>query len=311
MPHGLVHHSLGRDRGAHWQALPNLPMLGGLRFATSSVGYLFGSALLMTTDGGLSWNSQPGPSVEALTVADGEVFRVAYNHTGCPGPCNPTLQEAQIGSTTWRTLVGQLAQPGRNSSAQIVASGSALLLALYGSQAGPTSAQASVYRSTDVGSSWQLRTDPCSGLGPAGVEEDLIYLANATGGFFAGLCTPHVGTGGFVVTSSDGGGSWQRAGSLPTAEPPLALLAAASPSTFALSSSATSGAGPFTAQLFVSTDAGRHWTLATSDAQQVTSLGVSSWLGFETAQVGRWIGDPHSIWTTNDGGEHWNQSPFR
>jgi len=312
------------DGGSHWTALPDPPAhlqdgtvdcatavcVSGVRFANPSVGYLFGPALLMTTNGGRSWQPQPGPQIETLTVGAGRVYRVAYTQSGCPGPCQPSLQDAAIGSTAWHPIIGQLAAPGRSDSAQIVTAGSTLLLALYGSQAGPVSAQATVYRSTDAGGSWQRQPDPCSGGGGAkGQEEDLTDLAAAQGGFFAGLCSPHTGNGTFVVTSTDAGGSWQRAGTLPNIQP-LALLAAASPTTLAVATGPVSGGGTLTAQLLLSTDAGGHWNAAATDTQQLTQTTTSAWLGFETSQVGRWIGDPHSIWTTHDGGQHWLRTAF-
>ena len=313
------------DGGAHWQALPSPPArlqdgtvdcsklacVGQVRFASPTVGYLYGPALLMTTNGGRTWQVQPDPQVETLTLADGDVYRVAYDHGGCPGPCQPSLQEAAIGSTAWHTLIGQLTSPARNDTAQIVASGSTLLVAMYGSQAGPTSAQAIIYRSTDGGASWQQRTDPCSGRGTGekGEEEDLTDLAAAPGGFFAGLCSPHTGNGTFIVTST-AGGSWHTAGALPNVQA-LALLATATPSTLAVSTGATGGSGAFTAQLLVSTDAATRWTTVATDTQQLTQANIPAWLGFETSQVGRWISDPHSIWTTHDGGLHWAQTAFR
>jgi len=98
-----------------------------------------------------------------------------------PGPCRPALQRAAIGSSAWAPPIGQLAAPGRSGAAQIVASGPTLLLALFGSQAGPVSAQAVVYRSAGSGGTWQQRTDPCSGRGTGGrsEEEDLTDLAGA------------------------------------------------------------------------------------------------------------------------------------
>lgn len=300
------------DGGSHWQALPDPPMKypAGIAFATPTVGYLFGPSLLLTTDGGRSWRVESGPpAVEALAVAGGAVYRVAYQYPGCPGPCQPTLQEAPVGSDTWQTLVSVLTTPERGSGAQIVDSDSTFLVAMYGSQAGPVSAQAIIYRSTDGGGSWQQMSDPCSDRGPAGVEEDLVDLAGASGGFFAGLCRPHAGNGNFIVTSTDGGSSWTTVGSLPAVQA-LGQLAAASPSTLAVATAATYGAGPDTAELLVSTDMGLHWATAASDPQQFTQLGVPAWLGFETSQVGRWIGDPHSVWTTQDGGKHWVQLPF-
>jgi hypothetical protein len=314
------------DGGVRWQALPSPPVqlpdgtvecfdvgcVSGMQFASPTVGYLYGPALLMTTDGGRTWRAQPGPQVETLTIVGRQVYRVAYDHGGCPGPCLPTLQRAAIGSSAWRPVIGPLAYPDRSDAAQIVASGSTLLLAMFGDQAAPASAQAFVYRSADGGATWQRITDPCSGRGAGGLneEEDLTDLASAPGGFFAGLCSPRSGSGTFVVTSSDGGQSWQTGGALPSSGQPLALLAAASRTTLAVSTGATGGGGAFTARLLVTTDAGRRWTTAATETQQILQAGVPAWLGFQTSQVGTWISAPRSIWSTKDGGLHWIRAAF-
>src|SRR5215472_13645827 len=247
------------DAGQDWQPLPD-PAAGiqdgtincsaqacvsQVSFATRAIGYLYGPALLMTTDGGLTWHAQPGPQTETLAIAGRRVYRVTYRSSGCPGPCQPSLQEAEAGTAGWRTLIARLAEPGRSDSAQIVASGPDVLVALYGSLAGPVPAQAVVYRSVDGGGTWRRAADPCGGLGPQGPnqEEDLIGLAAAPGGFFTGLCAPHNGTSTFVITSADAGATWR-----PTAAPPdgqwLGLVAAAGPATIALASGATGGGGP-------------------------------------------------------------------
>jgi hypothetical protein len=225
------------------------------------------------------------------------------------------------GSASWRTLIATLNQPGRSDSAQIAASGSAVLVAMYGSLAGPIPAEAFVYRSTDGGGTWRQLTDPCAGLGPNGSkqapnqEEDLIGLANAAGGFFAGICAPHNITSTFVITSADAGATWQ-----PTAAPPpgqwLGLVAAASPATLAVASGATSGNGTTTARLLLTTDGGRHWITAATDTQNLLAPSLTTatgpaWLGFETPLAGQWLGDPHGVWTTTDGGLHWTRTPFR
>jgi photosystem II stability/assembly factor-like uncharacterized protein len=324
------------DGGVHWQALPSPPAqlddgtvdcskvacVSGVQFASATVGYLYGPALLMTSDGGHTWRAQPGPQVETLTIAGSQVYRVAYDHGRCPGPCQPTLQRAAIGSAAWRPLIGPL--PDQSAAAQIVASDSTLLLAMYGDLAKgliPTI----VYRSTDGGTTWQQRTDatsnvglwrtdPCSGRvsrpRPAPRAPPVLTdLAGAPGGFFAGLCSANVGSGTFVVTSSDGGESWQTAGALPNVQA-LALLAAASPTTLAVSTGATGGSGAFTARLLVTTDAGRHWTTVATETQQILQAGVPAWLGFETSQTGWWASAPHSVWSTKDGGLHWTRTRF-
>jgi hypothetical protein len=314
------------DGGRHWQLLstPAAAIWDGtidcsaracvsqVSFASPAIGYLYGPALLMTTDGGLTWHAQPGLQTETLTIAGGQAYRVTYTGTGCPGPCQPSLQEAPAGSASWRTLIGRLAEPGRSNSAQIVASGPDVLVALYGSLAGPESAQAVVYRSTDGGGTWQQGADPCNGRGTngPGQEEDLTGLAAAPGGFFAGICSPHGLTGTFVITSADGGASWQAA-----AEPPrgqwLGVIAAASHGTIAVASGPTGGNGTETAQLLVTTDGGRNWAVTAADTQELTTSGTPAWLGFESPGAGQWLGDPHGIWVTADGGLHWRRIPFR
>jgi len=69
-----------RDGGATWERLPPPPAsiqngyvdcarqacVTNIRFASPSVGYLFGPALLLTRDGGRTWVREPGPPVEDL-----------------------------------------------------------------------------------------------------------------------------------------------------------------------------------------------------------------------------------------------------
>ncbi len=314
------------DAGGQWQALGNpeaelangsyecqrQACVSGVSFASRRVGYLYGPGLLMTADGGTNWHRQRGLQVEALEIAGRSVFRVAYKHLGCPGPCQPIVQTAAVGSSSWRTVIGRLVVPDRSGTAQILSSGSTVLVALYGSQAGPVPAYASVYRSASGGRSWRKLPDPCTGLGPHGSreEEDLTAVAAAPNGVFAGLCTPHVGIGRFVITSTTAGRSWRKGGAVPRTQFSQ-LIAAASSTTLAVSTGPSGGAGTFTAKLLVSTDAGQHWKLMATDHQRLGKLGAPAWLGFQNATTGRWIGDPHGIWTTHEPGRSWTRASFR
>jgi photosystem II stability/assembly factor-like uncharacterized protein len=316
------------DAGRHWQQLPGPPAtpadgtadcqaricVSQLSFASPAIGYLYGPALLMTTDGGLTWHAQPGPQTETLTVAGGQAYRVAYSGGGCPGPCQPALQQAPAGSASWRTVIAKLSEPDRSGSAQIAVSGPDVLVGMYGSLAGPSSAQAFLYRSTDGGSSWQRGAGyPCGRPRPGdpyGTEEDLTGLAAAPGGFFAGLCVKRASMRSFVVTSTDAGATWRQAAALPPGQG-LGVIAAASPGVIAVASGATGGGGSFTAQLLVTVDGGRHWSTAATDTQDLTAGGAPGWAGFETPLAGQWLGDPHGVWTTTDGGAHWTRTPFR
>jgi photosystem II stability/assembly factor-like uncharacterized protein len=114
-----------------------------------------------------------------------------------------------------------------------------------------------------------------------------------------------------VVSSTGRGESWQSAGTLPNVQA-LGLLAAASPTTLAVSTGSVDGSGAFTAQLLVTADAGRHWVTAAADTQDVTiGSAVPARLGFQTPLDGQWLGGPHDVWTTTDGGLHWTRTAFR
>jgi photosystem II stability/assembly factor-like uncharacterized protein len=316
------------DGGRSWQVLPDPPTatqdgttdctvhacVSQVSFASPTIGYLYGPALLMTTDGGLTWHVQPGLQTGTLTIAGGQVYRGAFTSDGCPGPCQPSLQEAPAGSADWRTIIGQITEPDRGSFGQIAVSGPDVLIDMIGSLAGPFPANAIVYRSTDGGATWARQAaDPCSGLGPGGPaqEDDLIGLAAAPGGFFAGLCYRRESRDAFVITSADAGATWQATAAAPPGQA-LGLVAAASPDTVAVATEATGGNGAWTSRLLVTTDGGRHWDVAATDVQDLGGGGnVPAWIGFETPRAGQWLGDAHGIWNTADGGLHWTRTAFR
>jgi photosystem II stability/assembly factor-like uncharacterized protein len=315
------------DGGQHWQALPDPPAaiqegttdctvnacVNEVSFANSTIGYLYGPALLMTTDGGLTWRVQPGPRTGTLTIAGGQVYRGAFTGDGCPGPCQPSLQEAPAGSADWRTIIGQITEPDRGNFGQIAVSGPDVLLDMIGSIAGPMPANAIVYRSTEAGATWARQADPCIGLGTGGTaqEDDLIGLAAAPGGFFAGLCYQRESMGTFVITSADAGATWRATAAAPPGQL-LGLVTAVSQGTIAVATPATGGNGPWTSRLLVTTDGGRHWDVAATDVQDPGNGGsLPAWIGFETPLAGQWLGDVHGIWNTADGGLHWTRTAFR
>ena len=315
------------DGGQHWRLLPDPPAtiqqgttdctvtacVSQVSFANSTTGYLYGPALLMTTNGGLTWRVQPGRQTGTLTIADGQVYRGAFTSDGCPGPCQPSVQEAPVGTADWRTLIGQVTEPDRGNFGQIAVSGPDVLLDMTGSIAGPLPANAIVYRSTDGGATWARQpADPCSGLGPGGPteEHDLIGLAAAPNGFFVGLCYRRESMNTFVITSTDAGATWQATAAAPPGQT-LGLVTAPGPDTFAVATEATGGNGIWTSRLLVTTDGGRHWEVGATDVQDLGSGGNDpAWIGFETPLAGQWLGDPHGIWRTADGGLHWTRTAF-
>jgi len=320
--------------GATWQRLPSpavsfygptppqtadcqqVACVSQIRFATASIGYLFGPSLFMTVDGGQTWQPVSSPPVETLEAVDGSVFRVVYDHGGCPGPCNRTVEEAPAGSDTWRTLLqipGALdISVGAIDTASLILQGSrTIYLPIYGNPVGGEPFT-TLFRSLDGGQTWQQLTDPCvSTTVPA---DSAISFAAAPGGYLAALCfansEPEAPT---VVTSDDGGSSWSPQLAAPASA--WGLIASPTPGTLVVGSPPESGGGPATSAtstLLVSTDGGEEWSTAATDQVDLSSspLGVNLWLGFEDSTTGRWVGDDQTIWTTTDGGMAWRAQAF-
>lgn len=313
---GLKH---TRDGGAKWDSLPDPPAVPqysstncftatsdcahAIVFATPTIGYLYGPALLITTDGGLTWHRQAGPLVQTMAIDGNEVIRVSYNGVGCPGPCQFSLQAALVGSDTWRTLTNPSSPWGINS--QILSSGSSIVLAIYGDTA-QGAQPATIYRSMDGGKNWDKLSDPCASAAHLYV---LTRLA-ASGGTLDGLCDTPTSSPALFIMSPDDGSHWDTPQPVPGAAQ-VGLIAAASPATVAVASPGVGGSGPVNAELLVSTDGGRHWTTAASIHYQLhPNAPLPAWLGFQTPQVGRWVSSPNTIWTTTNGGHTWARSTF-
>ncbi len=310
--------------GETWQRLPNPPAalengsvncanvacISNLRFATRLIGYLYGPALLMTSDGGRSWRPEHSLPVEALEPSQGRVYRIVYDHGGCPGPCDRILETAPAGAATWRTVLNipfVTNVTSRQDTAQLVLQGSQnIYIAIYGDlAAGAGTQQTILFRSLDAGRTWHQLPDPCSG---GTTTNDSVGFAVSSDRFAAALCIRRIGQnsggGEFVVTSNNAATSWGPPHPVPGSF--LYSIASASPTHLALATGPIGGGGPFTYLLYVSTDGGAHWALAVSDPEQTdVAAPYSAYLGFEDPLVGRWVGFEGAIWTTYDGGAHW------
>ncbi len=306
--------------GGHWQQPAPGPTRNGrigvshIRFATTKVGYLFGPGMYQTQDGGRIWRRVPGRPVEALEPSAGTVVRVVYDHTGCPGPCDRTVQETTAGSNSWHTLLHiPLASANGGVTAQVVRQGTSdIYIPIYGNLAAGAGTQHTViFRSTDGGYSWQRLADPCGGTGQA--LHDAAGLAAAPGGFLAVLCVPRTVTGRtFVLISTDNGLSWSTP--RPVAggtRHHLHLIAAASRGRLVVATGGVTGGGPFTYRLAVSSDGGLRWSAAITGSTQIDPRApAAAFLGFEDSRVGRWASDGRDIWTTRDGGTRWHRRAF-
>ena len=325
--------------GSSWTALPNPPTqllepspegpacafdacVDELRFATPSIGYLFGPSLLMTRDGGHSWTHLSSPAVASLEPGLGGVVRLVHSGKGCAGPCWRQVEAAPAGSEQWRVLPVKLNDAGTRP--QIIRAGEAIYVLFP--EGGPAWGWGSpeLYRSLDAGRSWAPIPEPCCGngaflrpsvssRGTRGSVLETKSLAAAPGGFLAVLCKAFNRESSSVMTSDDYGDTWGPRQPLPTFAPAY-QIAAASPAGLLISNGGVgggAGGGDYTHTLRFSSDGGQHWsTVASEDIQSGLEVPSPSYLGFENSHVGRWISSPHVIWTTTDGGWHWTRRPF-
>ncbi len=279
--------------------------VSGLRFANAQVGYAFGpNSLFLTTDGGASWQRQPGGSAYSLEIVDGSALRVTGQQPGCAPGCTFAVQRAALGSADWQNL--PLPAGGQMAGAQLAASGRTVVLATFGHVAGGAENATSVlFTSTDGGAGWRKVGEPCPQGSGASAEVDTLAVTVAPDRSITGLCRPRAGGGGqFTVTSTDGGAHFTAApASLGAANG--TVLGAASSKILLVSLD----------QLYRSTDGGAHWQRTDAGGHGPASV---NFIGFESSSVGRVLGldsdgtvGSATVWTTTDAGASWTSSNFR
>jgi hypothetical protein len=314
------------DGGQHWQRLADPPgcivaecqqglatraSISKVTFATSTSGYLYGSGFYVTGDGGNTWTQVASSPVEDVETSGGMVYRLTYDHGGCPGPCRRTLEVAPTASSAWRHLLTVAPNPGNTTvAAHVILQSRDLYVPMYGNQAGGAgTAKTVIFRSRDGGIGWQQLSDPCIDTGVG--EVDAVGFAAAENGFLAALCSPRAAasqSGQFVITSADAGQSWGPRHVVPA---PVGLIAAASATVLTVASPPVSGSGPYTYRLLASTDGGTTWPVSISDPEVLAvNAPAAAFLGFQDSNTGRWIGGATAMWATDDGGSHWLRRQF-
>jgi photosystem II stability/assembly factor-like uncharacterized protein len=296
--------------GTHWRPMAGAafnvpgvrncaaPCVQHLRFANDQVGYAFGpSVLFMTTDGGRSWQQQPGGAL-ALETFNGNVIRVTSPHGGCPGPCDISTEVAPVGSTVWTPVPLSASQDRVVGIAAINVylsrgGSDAYVLATQNPAGGAQNETSALYRSTDNGSAWLRRSEPCP---QHGGEADSTAVAAGAQGDVAVLCVLRGGSGrAFVATSGDAGARFGSAGGTVPVRYPTLLTGDAHT---VLVAAGTGG-------LAVSRDGGTSWRRVANVPGGVT------FVGFENSRVGRAVAQQgRSIWTTRNGGRTWTSVTF-
>lgn len=296
------------DRGATWKGLPapvvplgrlgsSNPEVWGIRFATPLHGFVFGTELQETTDGGEHWHpvglpvQMSDPSFVSLEITGGQVLALIEQcvpDQGCSG--HGLLMSRPLSGGGWQQ-VAQVTSP------RAISTGSGVAAVLDGTR---------ILTTSDGGRSLSSHPTPCTSPNANGATAVAVTGPDS----LALLCAGSAAMGSApktVYTSPDLGGSWTKAGSPASGGDPLSI---AGGSASRLVVAAESGAS----WLYDSSNGGRAWGTAYQKGDG--GLGFND-LGFTNASDGSAVYAPVStddnslhapgqLLLTSDGGSTWH-----
>jgi photosystem II stability/assembly factor-like uncharacterized protein len=257
--------------------------------------------LLLAAAASLTWAVQPSGSTASLRGISAVSAQLVWA-SGSSGTCLRTTD----GGKAWHALTVPGAEKLDFRAVVAVDERTAYLMS-----AGP-GAQSQVYRTSDGGAHW---VHVLSNSDPDGFFDALAFWDRNRG-----MVLGDPVAGRFVVlTTEDGGKSWQRQ------SPPPALKSegafAASNSSLALRRDGPvfdawfATGGPGAARVFHSADAGLTWSVTTTPIRNDSaSAGIFS-IAFADAERGVAVGgdyskpdeDQHNVAVTSDGGRTWSE----
>ena len=269
-------------------------------FGPGGFGYLFGPQLWQTRDSGRTWQRVRGGKTAALTIAGDHVYRVSYDHSGCPGPCASRVQRAGIGTTDWLT-VDSLGDAG--GGANIAASAAVVLVTLSGDPAGGAGdAHTDYVESRDSGAHWHRFNDPCGGRGRSESDTDAVSVRGAE---VAAVCagrSPRAPSG--IVVSHDDGAHFTALRAAPV---PLLGVIGAGSSRLIVGTGAIVGAGDVGYVLATTADDGHSWTSAVTAHASAASSRLEPTASISCAMDDScvYLSEPYHLYVSLDGGRTW------
>lgn len=299
---------------------PGVSAVTDITFANRLDGWAWGPSLYATTDAAASWRRIATlGQVLALAVVGKQVWVV---EAGCTsqtrrGACPLVLQSAPIGGGAWTSTPGL--PPVRATAATLVATSSEeAWLEVAGPSAGGGGSPLILYGTSDAGTTWKLREDPCRFAVPGSGADPMAAVGVAT--VWLG-CAGEPGAGSqakAIYTSTDAGRTWKLAGSSgPAGAGPPArgtVPLAGYLQQLVVTSPTVAWMALARGTLMVTRDGGRTWEAAipsallagSSGAAAVAFAGPTS--GWALAGV---VGEPGGssatdvVFRTVDGGRRW------
>lgn len=315
--------ALSTDDGSHWTLLHTFASTGPsavqpsgssvgvagagivsqVRFASPSVGWVFGGAVLQTTDGGASWHPYPHPGGDVLALeTDGRDVVLTAGGTcdtsSCRGPV--TVVRAPVSAQSATDAAGVIDGSGVTGAAITWHQGHAYISPTVASTDGQSAP-----------SPVELRADGLHAVGAAHCGNGLggtQLVGPAAGTVLFAVC-PNSGAMGHlgyaVLSSSDAGATWR-----PVSSDALLLVNAGSAAFAAADAQsllAVSGGSPdLHGSMARSVDGGRTWT-SPSQSPPLPDRGWA-WVGAPGGPSFYAISaDPApSLWRSTDRGQTWS-----
>jgi hypothetical protein len=277
------------------------PGIWGVDFVDVEHGFLYGTSLLRTTDGGRVWHGlrTPGPILDLEPGAGGVVYALVQDRTEAGATARAHLYRLAAGSDA---LVPAGPRAGVDADWwSLAVQGTAVYLLAPTAGADPPLSW-TLWSSRDGGASWRHASAPCAWPGADGGA-----LAAWSDRGLALACGSEPGAGNQSKTfyaSTDGGLTWHLTGRLAFGPGYIADLAAAGPRDWLLSEARGT--------LEVSGDGGRRWREAMFRGSQsaVEGWGAVSFTGAGHAVALPWTLNGSVLGHSADAGATWTETHF-